>query len=193
MAWIHDEVSDAEHEGYTIGVLASGVTPTRRNARGAIVEIAFMEGTWWTEAPDEEPGEDAAWMVPACICGWRGARVPYTGYDPLALDVGRDQWDTHMGELAARLLPRELADKTQQVLVVIDEFRHYANDNPSRALPLLQAMRSMGEAVDEQIVRVVGAARRAGESWATIGRALGVTRQTAWQTYHDINGSSPEQ
>lgn len=195
MAWTHDEFAETEHEGYTIGVLASGVIPTYRTGFDSRVvrEIAFMEGTWWGVTREEAPGEDAAWMLPACVCGWRGVRVPYTGYDPQAPEAGRDQWDAHMAGLAAQLPSPEFAAKAEQAIVWIDEMRHFVDDAPSKTLPMLRMMRAMGERVDDQIAHTVAAARRSGESWTTIGQALGVTRQTAWQRYRHIDGSGPEQ
>ena len=37
--------------------------------------------------------------------------------------------------------------------------------------------------LDEQRRKLVEACRRQGRSWADIGDALGVTRQTAWERY----------
>lgn len=48
---------------------------------------------------------------------------------------------------------------------------------------IVRAAASIVEA-EEQLVRAVADVRRTGASWATIGQALGVTRQAAWERFH---------
>lgn len=39
----------------------------------------------------------------------------------------------------------------------------------------------------DKVPQAVAAARRAGASWAQIGKALGVTRQAAWEKYRELS------
>jgi hypothetical protein len=47
----------------------------------------------------------------------------------------------------------------------------------------LSATAALREAADRKLFELVGFAREAGASWASIGRALGVTTQAAHQRY----------
>lgn len=75
--------------------------------------------------------------------------------------------------------PREVA--AQPVRVNLDlPTRPQQLSNP---LAELQGLAFMAEIIDRTKVDVVAECRRRGRSWAQIGDALGVTRQSAWMKY----------
>jgi ClpX C4-type zinc finger protein len=51
------------------------------------------------------------------------------------------------------------------------------------ALELLPAMAAAGTQVDENLTALVRRARSLGATWAKIGEALGMTRQSAWERF----------
>lgn len=56
-------------------------------------------------------------------------------------------------------------------------------ENLSNPLAELQGLSFMAQIVEKVKVDVVAECRRRGRSWAQIGDALGVTRQSAWTKY----------
>lgn len=60
-----------------------------------------------------------------------------------------------------------------------------ARTNTIEELDLLAGIeRQIGE-LDIRRIKLIGDAQRRGASWEDIGAALGITRQSAWRTYHD--------
>ena len=53
--------------------------------------------------------------------------------------------------------------------------------------PIIECDRKLRQARID-LDRAVVAARRDGQSWESIGRVLGVTRQAAWERYRDSVG-----
>ena len=52
----------------------------------------------------------------------------------------------------------------------------------------LQAVRTIRQKCDATELRTVRHAREAGMSWTEIATALGVTRQSAWEHWHELDG-----
>jgi hypothetical protein len=50
-------------------------------------------------------------------------------------------------------------------------------------LDMIREARAMADAAEAEVTRAVKAARLLNRSWEDIGRALGVTRQSAWERY----------
>ena len=68
---------------------------------------------------------------------------------------------------------------------LLDEARREAaKHRPHNALELLASVRLD---LDATIESTVVAARASGETWQSIGNALGMTRQGAWEKYRDID------
>jgi hypothetical protein len=179
MGWIYDGVSDEEHEGYSVGVLASGVIPTYATG-GEWFEMEFQDG-WWSSGHDsEDPGmAEPAWLLPACVCGWRGEREDYDGQ---AEAEARAQWDAHMDEVTVYLLTVARASES---LVDLLEVARKAGEFDERPLAVIKALRVTQAHISSQINSAVGAARAQELSWELIGDALGVTRQTAHERYRN--------
>lgn len=49
----------------------------------------------------------------------------------------------------------------------------------------LRGLKTADDQLERWLVEAVGEARRAGRSWASIGAALGVSRQAAWELYNN--------
>jgi hypothetical protein len=180
MGWLYDGVPDEAHEGHTIGVMANGVIPTYGTG-GKWFEMAFQEGWWSPGGGADDPGVEPAWLLPACVCGWRGLRVPY---DPQAENAARAQWDAHMDKVAVYLLT---VAKASEAFVSTLEAARNAGEFDSRPLAVLKALCVTQGRVDAQIAATVGAARAQELSWERVGEALGVTRQTAHERYGDVD------
>ncbi len=54
---------------------------------------------------------------------------------------------------------------------------------PDVTLDKLRAARAAADRAETKVVRLVREARQLNRSWEDIGRALGVTRQAAWERY----------
>lgn len=59
-------------------------------------------------------------------------------------------------------------------------------------LAALENIHSKAREEADKVPQAVSAARRAGASWAQIGKALGVSRQAAWEKYRDQDDDSPD-
>lgn len=61
---------------------------------------------------------------------------------------------------------------------------HWARiDEVGKALDLLPRMAAVSGQVEENLTHVVRRARALGATWAKIGQALGMTRQSAWERF----------
>ncbi len=59
------------------------------------------------------------------------------------------------------------------------------------ALDALSDISSLRRLLDRAELAAVAAARRAGQSWAEIATRLGVTRQSAWERWRDLDDAAP--
>jgi hypothetical protein len=180
MGWLWDGVPDEEHEGYPIGVLTNGVIPTYGSG-DLWFEMAFVDGWWSSGGTSDDPGVEPRWLLPACACGWRGQRVPYDGE---AENTARAQWDAHMDEVTVYLLT---VAKAAGSLITTLEAARKAGEFDGRPLAVIKALCVTQAHIGSQITAAVGAARAQESSWELIGKALGVTRQTAHERYRDVD------
>jgi hypothetical protein len=156
MGWMGPD----NHEGWVVPLFADG-------AEGA--GVSSGEGILVTVAGVDEWRPDAAVIgwVPGCECGWRGR--PWTrSPSPVLADP------------AARLLATSGAyadlDEDDEALV-IDEWRQHIA--PWTAVEEVEEAAAAYAAAARDLDETVRTARRAGASWAAIGRATGMTRQSA--------------
>lgn len=179
MGWLYDGVPDEEHEGYSVGVLANGVIPTY--GTGSLwSEMEFRDGSWSPGGTADDPGVDPAWLLPTCVCGWRGKRI---AFDEEAQGSVRAQWDTHMDDVTVYLLT---VAKAAEVLRNTIKAARKEGEFDARPLAVISALHVTQAHIGSQIAVAVGAARAQDLSWELIGVALGVTRQTAHERYRDI-------
>jgi DNA invertase Pin-like site-specific DNA recombinase len=57
----------------------------------------------------------------------------------------------------------------------------------------LQCIQEIRAKCDRTELQTVRQAREAGLSWTDIATSLGVTRQSAWERWHEVDGSTVEQ
>ena len=65
---------------------------------------------------------------------------------------------------------------------LLDLLNHYEETDPSRTL-LIEDLTNYTALVEDYRARAVWSAREKGETWETIGRCLGVSKQAAQQRY----------
>jgi hypothetical protein len=194
VGWIYDGVPDEEHEGRSIGVLANGVIPTYA-VGNQWFEMEFRDGWWSTGDGADDPGVEPAWLLPTCVCGWRGERVAYdpraqagtgagVGTGTGAEDAARAQWDAHMDEVTVYFLT---VAKAGEALIEALDVARLGGEFDGRPLAVIKALRVTQAHIGAQITAAVGAARARELSWESIGEALGVTRQTAHERYRDVD------
>lgn len=75
-------------------------------------------------------------------------------------------------------MPTHLAEEHDQVTVEVAL-------NVDDPIVRLRGLKAADKAVERWLALAVGDARKAGISWATIGEALGVSRQGAWKLYNE--------
>lgn len=162
------ETRDGLHEGY-VALLA----PDGRASSGSRLEgIVFLNPRWSEDS--SEPfdlvvpwSEVTGWRV-QCECGWRGTnwqRNEATGDDPTAEDLDAE----HM------FLPDGRS---------LEEAGHEEWKRHVQPLAAAEAVRTAAHAVREAeaaLAEAVAAARagRPPATWDQIGRAVGITRQSA--------------
>lgn len=72
---------------------------------------------------------------------------------------------------------------TDAVLSAVPGLREAMRDDPSASLALVHASRAAAEETSRLLQEAITGARRAGHSWDSIGRLLGVSRQAAQQRF----------
>lgn len=181
------------HEGYVVpqfvdGQRAVGVTgggiPADQVASGS--EVQGPDGSW--SYPTRSAGEVTGWVV-CCDC-----RAPdsYT-------------YTTWVGPVFTRVPSKALADPKSLKVYAVDEDVVYVSDGDdvaevahdlwrsehafgADALGEVEAAAEAAALAKERLDTAVALARHSGESWAAIGRAAGMARQSAQERWRDVDG-----
>ncbi|WP_214417044.1 hypothetical protein [Sphaerisporangium fuscum] len=169
MAWVSDEA--VGHEGWDAAVFSGGRVSVGSGGGGALVRRDGPDGLDDTGAPEVVSGHAAIGWRSMCECGWRGplwrrasspeehdraARLVWVEVDQYG-DASEDIRDAMRAEWSEHLPPARLA----------------AVGREARAVEVAQA----------RLTGAVHAAREAGHSWADIGEAVGITRQSAHERW----------
>ncbi|MEJ3746309.1 hypothetical protein WEI85_23835 [Actinomycetes bacterium KLBMP 9797] len=124
--------------------------------------------------PEADAGAAVGYRA-MCSCGWIGA----ADYGPT--DEGRmsatSDWTRHMGPLWAAAPPRWLLNRADSLRVSLSEL---VPQWPLQALGVLAEVDRWQRSLVEE---AVAAARANGASWADIGAALGITKQSAHERF----------
>ncbi|WP_344648877.1 hypothetical protein [Cryptosporangium japonicum] len=112
-----------------------------------------------------------------CSCGWVGSTEHPPG-DAATWSASAD-WGVHIGAIAAVTPPDWLLNRSDGLRNDLDDL---AREHPLQALGVLAAIERWHRPLLQQ---AVDAARANGSSWAEIGTALGVTRQSAHERFSD--------
>ncbi len=81
--------------------------------------------------------------------------------------------------------PPKFKSGTWQVMAILPEDLSEL-EGVTDPLLLLFKGANMQARVEERMKELVAMARRQGRSWTEVGRALGVSKQTAWERYSDV-------
>lgn len=189
MGWIHDVPEDDlyEHEGYVVAVLADGSEPEPLQfpVPGPDMEgVTTGNSGWWLYTGED--GRPLATAVrAACECGWRSTDTFPVDFDDEESTEGYEfnegpfaAWSYgHIASLLGTAMPRELTEALDTVGRLV---RQLADERPIVALTAIGRL----EKVIAEYAPTAGAtARTKGEAWSSIGRALGTTRQAAYQRF----------
>lgn len=126
---------------------------------------------------------DAVGYRAGCSCGWVGTR------DYPAADEGRwmatSEWGGHIRPLLAATPPGWLLNRSDTLR---DGVAELATTWPLQALGILaQVERWQRPLIEQAVIQ----ARTTGLSWAEIGNALGISRQSAHERFRNIAPPKP--
>lgn len=171
MGWVLD---DGSHEGWAACVAPDGRLSGTSTGQGMLVPGITGSYPRGAMMPDHEVVPDAAmvgWRG-ACSCGWRG--LPWTRVASPAeanASLRRDY-----------VSPDGFADASPHVEEAIhDEW--LAHVAPVEATAGVAAAAREYAQAGRRLEKSVAAARTSGATWAEIGKAVGITRQTAHERW----------
>lgn len=186
MGWVHEdpEADLYDHEGYAVAVLADWSEP-----EPVQVPLTFDTGTvgnssWWLY--DGKDGRPLAKGVRAgCACGWRAKETHPINFDDHEMTEGFEYNDgpywnwarEHIASLLGTAMPTELREA---LATVAEQMREHARLRPMVALTAIGQLEKL---VGDLAPTAGAAARKDGKTWNEIGRALGTTRQAAFQRF----------
>jgi hypothetical protein len=185
MGW---QTDDGQHEGWTTAVFAGGKVSVGSTAGGALVRPVDADGhIVYDDGPAEEiiDGREAIGWRGMCGCGWAGPlwrRV----HTPAEHDFDErriyDAEDRHVYDDGKVIDAREWGDAP----TVVDDAVFDAWQAHIRPLQGLEAVRQAARelaAAQARLDDAVRTARTAGSSWADIGGAVGISRQSAHERW----------
>ena len=160
MGWVTE---DGEHEGW-----AGTVVPDGR------VASAYSGGAVLVGDPgnyERVPAEEVVGWVGKCECGWTGSRwIRVADPDLADWDERKVYYDEGNG-----WAPESVEDAIQAEWEI-----HVA---PHEAMGAVRRAAEDANGARRRLDAAVRAARGAGASWADIGRATGITRQSAHERW----------
>lgn len=155
MGWM----GPGNHEGWIVPLFADGAEGTGCSGSDG-VQVNLGDGAEW------RPDAAVVGYAAGCECGWRGqpwTRVPSGKADP----------DARLLATSGDFYDLDEPDEDR----VIEDWRDHVE--PHRAVEAVEQAAERAANATSGLDEAVGAARRAGASWANIGRAAGMTRQSA--------------
>lgn len=187
MGWVHDVPADNlyDHEGYTVAVLADGSEPEPLRFPVPGREGITTQNSRW-DLYDGTDGRPLAAAVRAgCECGWRSVDTFPVDFDD---DESTEGWEDNTGPFAAwqsehieallaTSMPTELRQALDAVAMLVGQL---ADERP---LAVLTAIGRMEKLVAHCAPIAGAAARTKGETWSAVGKALGTSRQAAYQRF----------
>lgn len=177
MGWLGPVVGNVQHEGWVVPLFADGAEGNGSSSAAGIY-VSTPSGV-------DEVRPDAAvvgWRA-GCECEWRGR--PWTRVHSAAA-AGAEAWhsDGSVVDETHRLIfqPGGFYDLDNVAeRVVIDEWREHIA--PFKAVESVEEAAAKYGAAGRELDNAVAAARAAGASWADIGRAVGISRQSAHERW----------
>lgn len=176
MGWLGPVVGNTQHEGYVLPLFADGQEGSGTSS-GRGYHVGEYDGT---DAGDWRPSSEVTGWVAACECGWRG--LPWardsSGSNVDACVVDHMKRVIHLGHAAEWA---DLDDDAESA--VIGQWR--AHIAPWKSLEDVGDLAARYAEVGRELDAAVASARSGGATWADVGRAVGITRQSArerWAT-----------
>lgn len=161
MGYMGPVVGDVQHEGYPVPLFADGAEGAGSySGKGVLVD--FESDEWRPDAAV------IGWRM-GCECGWRGQAWTRV--------ARQDQADA-----GARLVYSDdafLDDDVERPL--LEEWQQHIA--PFKAVESVEEAAAKYGAAGGELDEAVRAARAAGATWAAIGRAAGITRQSAQERW----------
>ena len=171
MGWVSN---DNEHEGWAAPVAPDGRLSASSTAEGMLVKGVTGRYVPDVTMPDYEliPDNEIIGWRGACACGWQGEMWERVT-TPAAADLSRRR---------DYVAPDEFASASSEVEDAIqDEWN--AHLAPSEAILGVEAAAREYNQAGHRLDKTVTAAKAAGASWADIGRAVGISRQSAHERW----------
>ena len=150
MGWI----GPGDHEGWVAPLFADQAIGCGTSSDGIMVATLTDNGELSYDDDRTRPASDVIGHVAACACGWRG---------PIQRGLPRDEWGY-------------LDDSTDENRIIEAWRRHI---EPEKHTELVAEAAERYAAAGRDLDDAVREARASGASWADIGRAVGITRQSA--------------
>lgn len=195
MSWTTD---DGQHEGYLVAEFADGQRATGTSG-GGVPDDQIIVDTKYDGEPGAVTNTRYVTRPAAQVIGWR-----------VMCDCRRgvyDTWsvaETWMSDLLVRVPSAALEDVQAGRIYAADgdvvdvDFRddvadmatdrwHREHLDGPQALTRIRDARGRVAAAEQELDGAVRDARAAGESWEAIGRAAGITRQTAHQRWAGLD------
>lgn len=165
MGWTVEEVSDSEHEGWAAPALSDG-----RLSGGSTLGAVLV-------GDEQVPESQVVAFQAACVCGWRGVSWLRVS-DPSSTNLRLRRVHTATG------FNDDLPDSVEAMMR--DEW--LAHVRPVAVVGPVAVASLEYDQAGQRLTEAVVLARDAGASWADIGRAAGVSRQSAherWAAAHE--------
>lgn len=173
MGWVSN---DNKHEGWAACVAPDGRLSSSSSGEGMLVE--GVSGRYKRDKlmPGYEVIPDAemiGWRG-SCTCGWQGEMWKRVA-SPADADFSRRRDYVSLDGFA---------DASRKVEDAIQE-EWQAHIAPSEAILGVEAAAHEHRQAGQRLDKTVAAAKAAGASWADIGRAVGISRQSAHERWAD--------
>lgn len=180
MGWISN---DNLHEGYLAVVLVDGETSVSSTAAGPVVMVKDDQGNHTGADQQRSDDEAVAWVL-MCDCstgytngktwvGDRWERVPTPALD----DPENGRIYLAAGDSAADVMERPEVEAVTRSRWLAEHV------SPHEALAAIRTARTEIAAARSRLDEAVLYARAAGQTWATIGEAAGMSRQSAQERW----------
>jgi hypothetical protein len=171
MTWTTE---DGKHEAWVAAFFGDGAISVGSGPEGLAVHAG---GAAPIAIDEHRPAENAIGWVGACSCGWRSTPwVRVADLDDQDLTRHRAYGDyLYEGQLVFDESPREIEQ------AVHAEWQQHLE--PALLLAEIADLTTQRRALDDRLAATVARARRAKLAWEDIGRAAGVTRQSAHEKW----------
>jgi len=165
VGWIGPVVGNVQHEGWVVPLFADGAEGNGSSS-GRGVHVSTPGGE-----DDVRPDAAVVGYRAGCECGWRGP-------------VWTRVQSAEQADPRRRLLynPGEYYDlEADDERLVVDQWREHIA--PFKAVESVAEAAERYDGAGRELDDAVRAARAAGASWADIGRAVGISRQSAHERW----------